>query len=654
MWNELNYHINNINDNLSVPFGEWNSWDTHNTYRTQSPLRYPMPQYAIDLTHTVGLNNVTVLTDTFSTPPDRSSQPDYGWAFQQDNGSPIVTRTFQSRLTNLQPGESRMVAQGTQVSYTLSSGSNQITLPPLYVNVAPLITLSPFAQEVASGETAIYTVTIRNAQATDAIFSLDLAGLPATWFTLPPTMTVPANGSANQTLLVNIPIGSGSGPWNFSIVATSGAISGQVGGEISVSAPTFTATITPTEQVAPVGVWTPFTLTLSNLDAATHVFSLSGSGLAEVDVVDQVTVTANTTQTILFNARTVNEGPHPFSVLAERTDTGEHAEANAILIGAAQSFVALSLDPSTVSVGPGGTAIVTVTLNNLGAQPTTLDLNVLPPGGWTGDLTLYGQPIDQVTLAPAGLSSLKVQLALQVPSAATAGAITYTVTAANPSDGAQFAAIGTVQVLNRGVQVDIVSGPASILPGANGTWQVQVTNLGAQSDTFDLSPFGPLSLGGSITPGSVTLAPGASQTVQTASHGGHGSTGGHDAVGGVGASAERQHRARRRLSRRVDRDRARGQRAVAANFAQHCVRDDGAGKLDDRECGQHRNDVRRVAQQHRACHDAAALHPNRAAAQRSGHTADRNHGRRSGALPVDRHGDGRLSAGAGQSDRQRR
>ena len=39
-------------------------------------------------------------------------------------------------------------------------------------------------------------------------------------------------------------------------------------------------------------------------------------------------------------------------------------------------------------------------------------------------------------------------------------------------------------------------------------------NVGTQADTFDLSPFGPLSLGGSITPNSVTLAPGAAQTVQ--------------------------------------------------------------------------------------------------------------------------------------------
>jgi hypothetical protein len=43
---------------------------------------------------------------------------------------------------------------------------------------------------------------------------------------------------------------------------------------------------------------------------------------------------------------------------------------------------------------------------------------------------------------------------------------------------------------------------------------VQVTNVGAQADTFDLSVFGALSLGALLTPNSVTLSPGQAQTVQ--------------------------------------------------------------------------------------------------------------------------------------------
>jgi uncharacterized membrane protein len=514
VWNELTYHINNINDDLSVPFGEWNSWETHNTYRTQSPSRYPMPNYAIDLTHTVGLNNVTVLTDTFSTPPDRSAQPDYEWAYHQDGAAPIMTRTFQSRLTNLQPGESRMVAQGTQVSYTLASGTNQITLPPLYVSVMPVAVLSPSAQEVASGETAIFTLTVRNAQATAATYMLDLAGLQTGWFTLPPTMTVPANGSASRAFSITIPIELGPGQWSFSILANAAGATGQVGGEIRVAAPTIRAAITPVEQTASVGTWAAYTLTLSNLDAAQHVYSLMGSGQAEIDAADQVTVTANHTQTITFNARVASDGPHPFAVSATRTDTGEHAEADAILIGAGQPLIALSLDPASVSTGPGSVAVFTVTLDNLGTQPSAFDLVVMPPIGWSSDLTLYGQSANQVTPAPAGLDTLNLQLAMNVPVTATTGTYTFTVIATSQIGGVPFNTVGTVQVLNRGVQVDITSGPTQILPGSTGTWQVQVKNMGAQSDTFDLSAFGALGAGASFTPNSVTLSPGQAQTVQ--------------------------------------------------------------------------------------------------------------------------------------------
>ena len=41
VWNQHNYHINNVNNDWSTPFTEENSWETHNTYRTQTPDRDP-------------------------------------------------------------------------------------------------------------------------------------------------------------------------------------------------------------------------------------------------------------------------------------------------------------------------------------------------------------------------------------------------------------------------------------------------------------------------------------------------------------------------------------------------------------------------------------------------------------------------------------
>jgi len=185
---------------------------------------------------------------------------------------------------------------------------------------------------------------------------------------------------------------------------------------------------------------------------------LQGSGLAEVNVTTPITVAANSVSAIAFTARVTGEGPHPFTIEAETARYRRTCRSRRNLDRATQSFVALSLDPATVSVGPGGAAIVTTTLHNLGAQPVTLDLNVLPPTAGPTISPCTANDRSSHT-RPGGLQTTsRWQLALQVPLTATAGAITYTINAVNPSDGAQFAAIGTVQVLTRGVQVSIVSG----------------------------------------------------------------------------------------------------------------------------------------------------------------------------------------------------
>ncbi len=41
LWNQHSYHITNINDDLSVPVNELNSWEIHNTYRTQNSAHQP-------------------------------------------------------------------------------------------------------------------------------------------------------------------------------------------------------------------------------------------------------------------------------------------------------------------------------------------------------------------------------------------------------------------------------------------------------------------------------------------------------------------------------------------------------------------------------------------------------------------------------------
>ncbi len=88
VWNQHSYHITNINDDLSVPVNEPQSWLVHNTFRTQTSLTNPLPVYSIVLTHTVGLQGVTVLTDTFNIPPDSQTGPELQLEFRCELGEP--------------------------------------------------------------------------------------------------------------------------------------------------------------------------------------------------------------------------------------------------------------------------------------------------------------------------------------------------------------------------------------------------------------------------------------------------------------------------------------------------------------------------------------------------------------------------------------
>ena len=164
LWNQHSYHITNVNDDLSVPISELNSWEVHNTYRTQIDQAGPAPTYGVEITHTIGISNVTVLTDTFAIPEGAATGtgPDFLWGYRQDWYQPTLTSTVQVELLDLAPGESRAVSQGTAIVYTLASGTNRIDLPPLYVTAPHILAMDPDAATLIAGETAVFTATLTN------------------------------------------------------------------------------------------------------------------------------------------------------------------------------------------------------------------------------------------------------------------------------------------------------------------------------------------------------------------------------------------------------------------------------------------------------------------------------------------------------------
>ncbi|NUM43153.1 MAG: hypothetical protein HUU38_00490 [Anaerolineales bacterium] len=539
LWNEHSYHITNINDDLTVPFSEPNSWESHNTYRTQTPFLNPMPSYAVALTHTVGLDDVTVLTNTFNIPPTTSNDPIYGWDYAVTWENTVVTQTFTSLLTNLQPGESRMVAQGTTADYVVSSGTNHLELPPLFVSVAHIVDVQPVTQTVGAGGSAVFDVVLTNPSGVSALYTLSVSGFPTGWATLSGAVPVPAGDSVTVPLTVDIPLDADTATLPFLVsVTTDQGAADQAGGALTV-ANLLELEIMPANQTVTTGEVATYTLSLTNADTVARTYTLSGSGLAPLTLPDEVTVSANSTAFVPFSAQAASEGANPFTLTATEENGTASGQATATVIGEGFQQVEVAILPATAPTGPGVLTPFDVRITNLGTVPDTYDLTASIPTGWEASLTLFGQPVETVTVAPGAGNALTLKLFLTPASDATPSDYPFTVTAQsqllllcsgdfNRSETQTTEVVttcaaltsdtgaGVAQVGNLGVSVAL-SGPGQV--SGSGVWDVTVTNNGAVADTYDLTAYGPFAQFAQLSPASVTLAPGASQTVQLTASG---------------------------------------------------------------------------------------------------------------------------------------
>jgi uncharacterized membrane protein len=514
LWNQLNYHITNINDDLTVPYSEFNSWQTHNTYRAQWPDNAALPVYDVTLNHTAAVTGVTVLTDTFSAPPTTADDPLYGWDYTQTWAETSVSYNFQSLLTDLQPGEARMVASGTAVSYTLPSGQNYLELPPLYVSVPHIVSVAPAAQTVGAGSTAVYTLTLTNPAATPDTYTLEVGGLPATWLTYPDTVNLAAGETAEVLLQVAIPANTTPTETPFLVAVTNNSGGADQAGASLVVLDGVDMAITPAEQTAETGAPAAYTLTLTNQENAARTYDLTATGLALVTLPPTVTVAALSSQALSITAVTPASGPHPFTIHAA-ADSGSAGSAGAVLNGLGDRAVTLSLAPTTVVAGRGTPAVYTATVTNLGSIDDLYTFALPLPAGWSYQLSANDVPVTELALPPALFNSADLLLTVTPALTATLGMQTLDLAVQSQSNpGVTAADSATINVLSRGVQVSITPASTILDPTDTGVLQVQVTNTGTVADSYNLSVLGVIALSADFSTNPVSLAPGASTTVQ--------------------------------------------------------------------------------------------------------------------------------------------
>ena len=513
IWNQNNYHVTNINDDWSVPINEPNSWELHNTYRTQTPDRSPAPAYQMVFTYTQGSPDVVVLTNTASISLT-ASPPIYGWEYRQEWYQPIITTTFDSLLTGMQPGETRQVSAGTEVAYRLPSGFNYLTLPPLYVTAPGLGELTPVAQSVVVGGTAVFTLTLSNISDNPAIYSLFPGGIPAEWLSYPATVPIGAGETVEVTITITIPPDADADTLTLWLDVDNGS-----GGrdDFTTELTLFDGlalALSPASQSGTTGRPLTYSLTISNLETAVRTYTLSATGLADVALPDEVTVAGNGVEMVTVTAVPPAHGPQPFTIEA-MTTSGASASVDGVAIGDGRFGIVATFNPDTAITGPGATAVYTLTLSNIGDVADSYSLSLDIPAGWTSELTQFGQPVSQIDLPALLFNSVELLLLVTPDANALAGSYPITLTAESLlHDGVVGTAVAMAEVTERGVSVAISPASQTVDPTTPTTWDVTVTNTGSVADTFDLIVSGAPALAGTLSADTITLASGASQTVQ--------------------------------------------------------------------------------------------------------------------------------------------
>jgi uncharacterized membrane protein len=513
LWNQHNYHVTNINDDWSTPLVQPNNWELHNTYRTQTPEQAPAPSYRIEITHTVGLSDVTVLPDSFSTLPG-GTPPQYHWQYQLEWYAPVNAINFASELAEMRPGETRQVNQGTEVAYRLPSGWNYLTLPPLFVTAARLGELAPAAQEAAIGTTAVFTLTLFNPANSPAVYSLQAGGLPAEWFGYPASVPIGAGETVALPILIHIPPTAEPDSLAFWLDVDNGS-----GGADSFAAELtllhgLELALSPFSQTGRTGQPLSYTLTISNLETTARTYDLTAFGLADVTLPETVAVAGNGVESVTVTAVPPTPGPQTFTIEASLAG-GLLSSVDGVATGNGRFGIVAQFQPETVVTGPGATAVYTLTLTNVGDAADSYALSLDAPAGWTADLTRYDAPISEIVLPGQLFNSAELLLFVTPAPDAQPGSYPITLTAQSLTEpGVVGTAVAIAEVSERGVQVSISPPNSLIDPRAPATWEIAITNLGSVADSYALTVSGVPALAAAQPGGAISLAPGASQTVQ--------------------------------------------------------------------------------------------------------------------------------------------
>jgi hypothetical protein len=275
-------------------------------------------------------------------------------------------------------------------------------------------------------------------------------------------------------------------------------------------------TVTPATQTSAPGAPATFDVTLTNPTDSFLSFTLSTSGIPEswMDFSRFVFVDPNSTKTETLRITAPAETP------LGAMDFKIVATANASLQGMIQGTlvlqgvpvqpdgqahgVAVSIRALNSQAGQGNDAAYIVRLTNTGSVAESFVLSSVLPFGFSGVFEKTSMMI------PPGIGNYhEISLIISTPVGTPTGQYPFSVIASSTTSKATNSISSEVSVLDVGVAVQLNATSGS--PGD--VFQMQVTNVGTVTDTFDIQRAGPAGITSNLSVAQVTLQPNESRTV---------------------------------------------------------------------------------------------------------------------------------------------
>ncbi len=413
------------------------------------------------------------------------------WDVTLDDTNSSQIFTWQSTVTNLQPGESRALTLGSSINFTSQGTPGLISLSATNVAAKQVLSLAPATQTVRPGEQTSYTLSIANPTASDVTYTLTAQGIPQSWIHLPAQIMVPAGSSVDVPFTIQSDPFAVAQNYGFTVTASIGQTHGSVDATLALSG----APILPPAQpqahgsvvelvsrsaTAGQGTSAIYRVRVTNTGSETETFVLSVPGLpAGVTATfaqSSVTVPAgagNEREVILALTTGVGIAPGaiPFTVTATATTA---SEVTGTLNVVAQG-VTILLDRNAGT--PGDSFLLTVT--NTGSARDTFDLAAAGPAGLITTLAT-----SSVTLDPG--QSQVVTVTTGSANFAVPGDLLLTVGATSRSAPAVQATASVQLRVPTTVGLTAAFTPDSQTLGTPGTvtFILQVNNTGNTEDSY--------------------------------------------------------------------------------------------------------------------------------------------------------------------------